>query len=274
MKKRNWVFDPKTNIDSIVYSIKDYFSHDSANHGANAVIGISGGKDSTVVAMLCIKALGRERVIGVMMPDGYQNDIDDSRAVCDSLGIMNYEVNIGPICSAFYDAVNIAKQDGDRVATNTPPRVRMAMLYAIATMNHGRVMCTSNYSEGFIGWSTKFGDECGDYAPLGNYTATEVVEMGKVLAEELGLDMNLITKAPDDGMCGLTDEEKFGFSYAELDAYIRNENISDMPIEIMEKISAMRKGSRHKHSMPHSPCVARSYLDEQGNLFQEECFEF
>lgn len=212
--------------DEIVQKIKVWWN---ANGGIGpAVIGISGGKDSTVVAGLLCAAIGRENVLGVMMPDGTQKDISDSMRVCEHLKINNVGVNINAITSRFNELIHdIAKNhveearaekfprpraDFERRTTNIPPRVRMTMLYAIAQNYDGRVINTTNASEAYVGWGTLYGDTVGDFAPIKNLYVDEVVELGKLLK----LPKDLVEKRPADGLTDRTDEENLGFSYADV----------------------------------------------------------
>ncbi|MBE6682329.1 MAG: NAD(+) synthase [Ruminococcaceae bacterium] len=201
--------------------IRDFFENNGK--GCNAVIGISGGKDSSVAAALCVEALGRDRVIGVLMPKGVQHDIDMAYLLVNHLGIKHYEVNIKDA----YDGVikNFPKELEPTAQTvqNIPPRIRMTTLYAISQSVNGRVCNTCNLSEDWVGYSTRYGDSVGDFSPMSNLTVTEVKEIGRVL----GLPDVLVDKVPIDGLCGKTDEENLGFTYAELDKYIREGIIED-----------------------------------------------
>ena len=186
---RTKIFEPELEIENICTWIKNYFIDNGPR--SKAVIGISGGKDSTVAAMLLVKALGAKRVLGVMMPQSTQTDIDDSRKVCECLGINSVEIDIGPACSALYRRIDEA-WDFDHqceklpvVGTNTPSRIRMATLYAMAGIVGGRVVNTCNWSEDFVGYSTKYGDLAGDFAILSRYAVREVITMGCILAKEL-----------------------------------------------------------------------------------------
>lgn len=187
--------------------------------GCNAVIGISGGKDSSVVAALCVEALGAERVLGILLPQTHQSDIDDSYAVVNHLGIKHKTINIGPIVDlallqlSMFGDMPITKQ----TKINLPPRIRMATLYAVSQSVNGRVANTCNLSEDYIGYSTRWGDSVGDFAPLANLTSEEVVAIG----DACGLPYELTHKTPSDGLCGKTDEDNFGFTYNVLNKYIR-----------------------------------------------------
>lgn len=214
--------------------------------GKPLVIGISGGKDSTITAAALCEAVGPNQVLGVLMPNGEQKDINVSRGVCEHLGIQSIEVDVGPMYRAMLrsiktSAANFAKNPFNSVVTsNAPCRCRTNTLYAIANQLHGRVVNTCNLSESFVGYDTKFGDQCGDFGLFQDYTVTEVKQMGY----SLGVRAEYIEKAPDDGMCGQTDEDRFGFTYAYLDAWLRRggkcENETDKKILEMH-IAALHK---------------------------------
>ena len=192
--------------------------------GCNAVIGISGGKDSSVVAALCVKALGKDRVIGVLMPNGQQPDIDCSHDLVSYLGIPYYVCNIekavdGVLESLTESGVEISRQ----TKVNLPPRIRMSTLYALSQSKNGRVANTCNLSEDWVGYSTRYGDAAGDFAPLGQLTVQEV----KAIGHYLGLPKHLVEKVPSDGLTSRTDEDNLGFTYACLDEYIRTGNCPD-----------------------------------------------
>ena len=218
-------FNVKKATNDCVQWIKDFFEKNGKD--CMAVVGISGGKDSSVVAALCVEALGKDRVFGVLMPQGEQPDIDYSRMLVDHLGIDSCVVNIGNTVRTLKH--EIKPQLGDhwskQTSTNLPARIRMATLYAVSQTVNGRVANTCNLSENYVGYSTKYGDAAGDFSPLESLTKTEVKAIGK----ELGLPERLVVKVPTDGLCGKTDEEKLGFSYDVLDKYIRTGEIEDMP---------------------------------------------
>ena len=183
------------------------------------MLGISGGKDSSVCAALCAEALGADRVIGVTMPNGVQPDIADSFRLIDHLGIRRYNVNVGPAFDALMAEVQaqLGREASAQTRINMAPRLRMTALYAISQSNNGRVVNTCNLSEDWVGYSTRYGDAAGDFSPLGGLTVQEVVAVGKVM----GLPVDLVEKTPSDGLTGLTDEDNLGFTYAVLDRYIR-----------------------------------------------------
>ena len=189
--------------------------------GCSAVVGISGGKDSSVVAALCAEALGRDRVIGVLMPCGEQADIDMAELLVSHLGIRSYKINIGPAVAAL--SASLPFELSCQTVTNIPPRVRMTTLYAVAQSHNGRVANTCNLSEDWVGYSTRYGDSVGDFSPCSHLTVAEVKAVGRVL----GLPDVLVDKVPIDGLSGKTDEENLGFTYAELDRYIRTGEIDD-----------------------------------------------
>ena len=202
--------------------LNDWFAENGP--GCNAVIGISGGKDSSVTAALCVRALGADRVIGVLMPNGEQYDIDVAQALVRHLGIRSYVVNIK---DAYDGVVNAAKAAGVELSNqsyiNLAPRIRMSTLYAVSQSYNGRVINTCNLSEDWVGYSTRYGDSVGDVCPLGKLTVAEVKELGTYL----GLPDMFVHKVPSDGLCGKTDEDNLGFTYAVLDRYIRTGEIDD-----------------------------------------------
>ena len=208
-------FNVNTAIDDCCRWVQDWFA--ANGDGCPAVLGISGGKDSSVCAALLCKALGVHRVVGVMMPRGVQPDIDDSLLLCRHLGIRSVTVNIGSAADALEAAVAEALPLSTQAKVNLPPRLRMATVYAVSQSLNGRVANTCNLSEDWVGYSTRWGDSVGDFAPLAKFTVTEVKQIGRAL----GLPEQLVDKAPSDGLCGKTDEDNLGFTYAELDAYIR-----------------------------------------------------
>ena len=206
--------------------------------GCNAVLGISGGKDSSVAAALCVEALGKDRVIGVLMPNGEQFDIDMSYLLCAHLGIRHYVVNIGDAVRGLTDAIPVELTAQSR--TNLPPRIRMAAVYAVSQSCNGRVVNTCNLSEDWVGYSTRYGDAAGDFSPMCNLTVQEVKAIGRVL----GLPDVLVDKVPIDGLCGKTDEENLGFTYAELDRYIRTGRIDDPAKK--ERIDRLHRDNQFK----------------------------
>ena len=206
--------------------------------GCNAVLGISGGNDSSVAAALCVEALGKDRVIGVLMPNGDQFDIDMSYLLCAHLGIRHYVVNIGDAVRGLTDAIPVELTAQSR--TNLPPRIRMAAVYAVSQSCNGRVVNTCNLSEDWVGYSTRYGDAAGDFSPMCNLTVQEVKAIGRVL----GLPDVLVDKVPIDGLCGKTDEENLGFTYAELDRYIRTGRIDDPAKK--ERIDRLHRDNQFK----------------------------
>lgn len=208
--------NPKQTKDEIVRWIRDYFEENGKN--CSAVIGISGGKDSSVAAALCVEALGKERVVGVMMPNGEQSDIDCAFEVAEHLGIRWRVINIKDTVEALTFGLSTVMPVSEQTRVNLPARIRMATLYAVAQSlkNGGRVANTCNRSEDYVGYSTKFGDSAGDFSPLSNLMVHEVKQIGY----ELDIPQELVDKIPSDGLCGKTDEDNLGFTYAQLDAYI------------------------------------------------------
>ena len=207
------MFDVEKTTRDCVEWIRKFFEENGL--GCNAVVGISGGKDSSTVAALCVSALGRERVIGVLMPCGEQHDIDMARLLVEHLGIKHFEVNIKDAVDGLINSIPLELSEQSRI--NLPPRIRMAALYAVSQSNNGRVANTCNLSEDWVGYATRYGDGAGDFSPCCNLTVREV----KMIGRYLGLPDVLVDKVPIDGLCGKTDEDNLGFTYAELDGYIR-----------------------------------------------------
>ncbi len=213
------MFNAQEVKDKCVEWIRQFFEENGK--GCNAIVGISGGKDSSIVAALCVEALGKDRVIGVLMPCGHQHDIDMAQLLVKHLDIKHYVINIK-------DAVDGLKASfpfelSEQSVINMPPRVRMTTLYAVAQSHNGRVANTCNMSEDWVGYSTRYGDAAGDFSPCANITVTEMKQIGRLL----GLPDVLVDKTPIDGLCGKSDEENLGFTYAELDTYIRTGEIND-----------------------------------------------
>ena len=218
--------------------IRDWFDHNGPD--CNAVIGISGGKDSSIVAALCVEALGKYRVVGVLMPQGVQSDIQASYDLVKHLGIKNIEINIS---EAVQDVLNGVRQyliTSKQTRINLPPRIRMATLYAVSQSLNGRVVGTDNASEAYIGYSTRWGDNVADLMPILHFTSEEVVAIG----DACGLPYELTHKTPADGLCGKTDEDNFGFSYAVLNKYIRTGICEDE--EVKAKIDQMHEKNLFK----------------------------
>ncbi len=246
------MFDAKKVTAEVIDWIRAWF--DENGKDCNAVIGISGGKDSSVAAALCVKALGADRVLGVLMPCGEQADIDMSCMLVEHLGIRSVTVNIKQAVDALESA--IAAQIGQLSAmtrTNLPSRVRMVTLYGVSQSNNGRVVNTCNLSEDWVGYSTRYGDSAGDFSPLSKLTVAEV----KAIGRELGLPAVLVDKVPIDGLCGKTDEENLGFTYAALDEYIRTGNATP---ELKEIFDNKRRWNKFKLELmpvfdPHIPTV-------------------
>jgi len=242
------MFDAKKTKDKLIDWLRDYFEKNGNN--CNAVVGISGGKDSSTVAALCAEALGKEKVYGVLMPQGNQHDIAYSRELVDILGINRLEINIKKPVDALLESIKETSFPLNRQAIiNIPARIRMTTLYAVSAAVNGRVANTCNLSEDYIGYATKYGDAAGDFSPLSQLTVTEV----KLVAKELSLPTKFIEKVPEDGLTGLSDEENIGFTYAVLDRYIREGVCEDSAIK--EKIDRLHGLNLHKlELMPHFSC--------------------
>ena len=238
------MFDVKKVTEECICWIRDFFEKNGK--GCNAVIGISGGKDSSVAAALCVEALGKDRVIGVLMPCGEQADIDCSRLLVSHLGIKNFTINVKDAIDGLKNSMPEGLELSTQSNTNLPPRIRMATLYAVSQSLNGRVVNTCNLSEDWVGYSTRYGDAAGDFSPLSRLTVDEIKKIGRYLK----LPESLVEKVPIDGLCGKTDEDNLGFTYAVLDRYIRTGEIDDL--EIKEKIDTMHK--RNLFKLELMPC--------------------
>ncbi len=216
------MFDALKVKNDCVNWIIDFFEKNGK--GCNAVLGISGGKDSSIAAALCVEALGKDRVIGVLMPCGEQHDIDKAFMLVNHLGIKHYVVNIKDAVEGVKAAIPAELTLSVQSLTNLPPRIRMSTLYAVSQSCNGRVVNTCNLSEDWVGYSTRYGDAAGDFSPMSHLTVHEIKEIGYLL----GLPKELVDKVPIDGLCGKTDEDNLGFTYAELDRYIRTGEIDDL----------------------------------------------
>ena len=233
--------NPKETKDRLVQWVKDYFADNGPE--CSAVIGISGGKDSTIAAALCVEALGEDRVVGVLLPNGVQQDIGDSFKVVHALNIPYYTVNIGAATSGLTDFLDQPRLClSEQAKVNMLARIRMTALYAVAQSlpNGGRVVNTCNRSEDYVGYSTKFGDGAGDFGPLANLMVHEVRQIGY----ELGLPKELVDKIPSDGLCGKTDEDNLGFTYAQLDDHIMYGTCGVMSID--NAIQELHRKNLHK----------------------------
>ena len=216
------MFNAEKTKKECVEWIREFFENNGK--GCNAVVGISGGKDSSVVAALCVEALGKDRVIGVLMPCGEQSDISCSHMLVEHLGIKSYTINVADSVNGLKNELSKKLELSEQSIINLPPRIRMSTLYAVSQSCNGRVANTCNLSEDWVGYSTRYGDSAGDFSPLANLTVTEVKEIGRLL----GLPDELVDKVPIDGLCGQTDEEKLGFTG-------RKEGISAHAVCLLEK---------------------------------------
>ena len=236
-------FDPAESMERAAQWIRDFF--DENGKDCNAVVAISGGKDSSVTAALCVKALGKDRVIGVMMPNGVQRDIAEAELLIDTLGIRSFTIDISGSYDAIMKELEKKLPDGisEQTKINLAPRLRMANVYAVSQSLNGRVANTCNLSEDWVGYSTRYGDTAGDFSPLSKFTVQEV----KAIGMELGLPEKLVYKIPDDGLSGMSDEDKLGFKYDELDRYIRTGEIENQ--ESKAKIDRLHKLNLFKLKM-------------------------
>ena len=237
-------FNAKKCLKALVTRTRAWFDENAPV--AKAIIGISGGKDSAIAAGILVRALGRARVIGVMMPCGEQSDIEDSKRVINALDIEGFEINIAGAFNSFVNEMdNSPYEILPDAAINLQPRLRMAALYMVAQScpYGGIVINTCNYSEDYVGYATKFGDCAGDISILGDLLVSEVVALGDEMKE---LPTDIVHKTPSDGLWGDSDEKRLGFTYEELERYIIGD--LDLPLEVEDKIQKMHAASRHKYN--------------------------
>ena len=248
----SYTFNVEKTKNDCVQWIRDFFEENGK--GCNAVLGISGGKDSSIVAALCVEALGKDRVIGVLMPNGEQSDIDCAKQLVAYLGIRNYVCNVKKSVDGVLESLQNAGVECSRqTLVNLPPRIRMSTLYALSQSMNGRVANTCNLSEDWVGYSTRYGDAAGDFSPLAQITVAEVKKIGLYL----GLPVSLVEKVPSDGLSGKTDEDNLGFTYAALDQYIREGVCKDE--QVKARIDRLHKMNLFK--LKPMPCF--EYVPEK-----------
>lgn len=242
---REWSFDPQKQIEDTIDWIKRYFGK-NAGPNTKAIIGISGGKDSTIAAALLVRALGKDNVLGVMMPCGSQADIADSHEVVKALHIPFIEVNVGGAMDAITAALpeEMFGERNDAYYTNTPARLRMTTLYGIAALVGGRVVNTGNWSEGWIGYTTKYGDLAGDFHLFQALTVREVLMMGRAMEE---IPRHLVDKKPADGMSGKTDEDNMGVTYDQIDDYLL--------LDVVPDVDTWRNMNQRHNRNVHKKCI-------------------
>lgn len=262
------VFNAELEIQNMITEIKKYFVQ-NGGETTKAIIGISGGKDSTIAAALLVRALGAENVFGVLMPCGEQADIADSYKVVEYLHIPHVEVNIGQAMEQLTEAIPGGLFGKNEVYyTNTPARLRMTTLYGIAALVGGRVVHTGNASEMYVGYTTKFGDMAGDFSIFYDFYVREILAIG----DALNLPAELVHKAPGDGMTGKTDEDNFGFTYEVLDAYLLDNETPSY--EVLRLIEERHKRNAHKMRMLNIPYIrARTRKWENNTNRHGGCFE-
>lgn len=249
-------FNVEKTKDDIIKWIRDWFEKNGRE--CNAVVGISGGKDSSIVAAICVKALGKDRVIGVLMPNHKQTDIEYAQVLCKFLGIKNYTIDVGPAIDNVLNNIQSIATDieiSEQTKMNLPARIRMATLYAVSQSVNGRVANTCNLSETLLSWETRWGDAVGDFSPLSDLTVEEV----KAVGYAIGLPKELIEKIPSDGLCGTSDEEAMGIPYAVMDKYTRTGKIDDENIKkkIDERVDMYRF---KRKSIPYFETGLKKYI--------------
>ena len=247
-------FDPAKAVKDITEFIRDFFR---SSGGKTAIVGLSGGKDSTIVAALCARALGQDHVVGLIMPDQVMKDADmhAAKLVATRYCGKSFIFNIAPTVYSIELSMDLPEAT-DQAELNLPARVRMVTLYFVAQcMEHGRVANTCNASENYVGYSTWYGDCAGDFSPLHDFTVQEV----KAIGHYLGVSEELVEKVPDDGLCGKTDEDSLGFTYAVLDRYIREGVCEDEAVK--KRIDALHERNLFKLlPIPHAENVQKVRL--------------
>lgn len=245
-------------LDAMIRKMQDWFVNDCGNCAGPAVIGISGGKDSSVVAAFLAKSIGKENVYGVLMPNGEQSDIGDSLKLCETIGIRFTMVNIRDAVNGIVNAIRPDYHeafkpisDTTRFSTNIPPRIRMTVLYAVAQKYGGVVINTTNAAEAYVGYGTLFGDTCGDFAPIQNMFVDEVIELGRTL----GLPEHFVVKPPADGLTGRTDEDVLGFTYADVKQVALGVEFKTVSPDVEREINRKHRGSEFKRSIIHLPSI-------------------
>ncbi len=210
------------------------------------VVGESGGKDSATVTALCVRALGKENVVGITMPcNSLSTDMEHARLVADAFGIKLIEVNIGGAFTTLKNTIINEHELNELAVANIKPRLRMTTLYAVAQTLNYLVVGTDNKSEMVMGYFTKWGDGGYDFSPLSDLTMQEVLELGK----ELGVPEPILTKAPSAGLWeGQTDEKEMGVTYKAIEEYIKTGTTDPASLEIIEKTN---KRTAHKREMPY-----------------------
>ena len=249
---KDYRFNAEASRDKLVRAIRDLAD---AQGFRRVVIGISGGKDSTVTAALCARALGANNVYGVMLPDGEQKDLSDSERVCEALGINRRLINIGPMHEALKEATDQFRETAASGEFGVPysrqsdinvgPRLRMTVLRYIAQALDARLAGTGNLSEATVGYCTKDGDTSCDFSVLGSLTSVEVVKVGLTMEE---LPRDLVEKTPTDGLSGKSDEDNLGLRYADIHSYIRKGTCGDAATD--DRIRAKEQANMHKRRMP------------------------
>lgn len=232
------------NVDKVTRDLiqwtRDWF--DKNGKDSVAVLGISGGKDSTIAAKIMVEALGENRVIGVMLPRGEQHDQNIAREVCEYLNIQHYDWNIKEIFDVFVNTytTSIKGPVTEQSMTNLAPRIRMTALRFVAQCKNGRLINTSNLSEDWVGYATIDGDSAGDMSLFSMLTVQEV----KAIGHYLGIPEKFVEKIPEDGLVGKSDEDNLGVSYSNIDAYIRSS--SEISVEARDIIERKFKANEFK----------------------------
>ena len=245
-------FDAKLETERVIEFIRDYYKK---NNLGGVILGISGGKDSGVVAGLFTKALGPENVIGVTLPcHSKEEDAIDAKLVSDYYGFELINFDITSTFDSFKDELkNLGEFDELETKNsdiNLKPRLRMSTLYYLAALYSALkgkpylVVGTSNKCELYVGYFTKGGDSVHDISLIADYTVEEVIKIGKYVK----VPEKVLYKKPNDGLSNQTDEDKLGVKYSEIADYMEDKN--SVSEEVAKKILKLHNSSRHKFNIP------------------------
>lgn len=229
----------KNEMEKAIAWIKEYVEKTKAK---GVVIGNSGGKDSAVVLAMATKALGKEKVLAISMPcNSISGDFEDARLVADTFGVKFLKIDLTSTYRELEKEISLTKKLTEEAKINIKPRLRMMSLYAIAQTLNYLVIGTGNLCERMVGYTTKWGDSACDFNPIGNFTVKEVLAIGELL----NVPEEILSKAPNDGLGGLTDEEKMGIKYSQIEEMIEEGNTEE---NAKKEILKRYELSKHKRA--------------------------
>lgn len=245
-------FDVEREVSNIIEFIRKYYRE---NNLGGVILGISGGKDSAVVAGLFTLALGAENVLGVTLPcHSRDDDKIDAKLVSDYYGFELINFDLTNVYDTFKNELTNLGEFTDVETKNSDinlkPRFRMATLYYLAALYSSLrkktylVAGTSNKCELFVGYFTKGGDSVHDIAVIADFTVEEVIKIG----EYINVPFKVLYKTPDDGLSNQSDEDKLGVKYSQIASYSEDEN--SVPQDVAKRIRRLHENSRHKFHIP------------------------